>query len=273
MKQHPFTHLGPGPYRFISYELRYYQACPGAPIQPGSTCDHCGAGIKHVYFCRTADDKLFKVGSTCVLKTQEAHTALGREIRSHKRKLDREVKQARKRINKRIEIRKCFHAFPGLHEALKTDHHIIADIRWKFNRYGSISEKQAELIFKIASDVAEREEKRAEEDTRMIDAPEGRTTITGTILTTKLQYGQYGETVKMLVKVDTDEGSWKVWGTVPGALENVWLDEDYTVKAILKGSKIQFDGKVEVSKGDTKFSFFSRPTKAQYLEPVEEKVF
>ncbi len=37
--------LGLAPFRFVGMEEKTFQACPGAPIQAGSSCDYCGTGM------------------------------------------------------------------------------------------------------------------------------------------------------------------------------------------------------------------------------------
>lgn len=64
--------LGPAPFRYVGYERKTYQAAPGAPVQPGSSCDYCGTGIIDVCMIQAADGRRFKVGSTCVNKTGDA---------------------------------------------------------------------------------------------------------------------------------------------------------------------------------------------------------
>ena len=63
-----WTHLPPRPWAYIGGSTKTYQACHGAPIQPGAACDHCGTGIIEVHTFRGADGRLFEVGSTCVEK-------------------------------------------------------------------------------------------------------------------------------------------------------------------------------------------------------------
>lgn len=68
---HPFERagLGKGPFRCIgSYESKF-QACHGAPIQPGTSCDYCGQGIMTAFKIKSADGNQFKVGCDCVAKT------------------------------------------------------------------------------------------------------------------------------------------------------------------------------------------------------------
>lgn len=128
----------------------------------------------------------------------------------------------------------------------------ISDIVGKLVRYGSISDKaqnfMSSLIARIGNRAAVEAQRKAETEAAA-PCPTGRMTITGTVLSVKLQEGHYGSTVKMLVK--SDEG-WKVWGTCTGGAE--------------KGDKVSFTGTIEPSKDDTKFGFFKRPTKMTILE-------
>ena len=68
--RHPFeiAGLGVAPYRVIGFDTCQYQACPGAPIQPGTSCDYCGQGIMYVMRIQASDGKKFKVGCDCVMK-------------------------------------------------------------------------------------------------------------------------------------------------------------------------------------------------------------
>ena len=61
--------LGKAPFRCVGIDEKTSQACPGAPIQPGGTCDHCGRGIRYVCRIRGSDGAEFSVGTTCVEKT------------------------------------------------------------------------------------------------------------------------------------------------------------------------------------------------------------
>lgn len=63
--------LGKAPFRLVGNYSKTYQACHGAPIQPGACCDYCGTGIMDVYRIRSADGKEFEVGCDCVNKTDD----------------------------------------------------------------------------------------------------------------------------------------------------------------------------------------------------------
>jgi hypothetical protein len=71
---HPFERagLGKAPFRCVGFYESKYQACQGAPIQPGSSCDYCSQGIMNVFRIKGADGKEFKVGCDCVAKTTDA---------------------------------------------------------------------------------------------------------------------------------------------------------------------------------------------------------
>lgn len=69
--QHKFelSGFGKAPFMVVGHEVSVYVACPGAPAQPGSSCDYCGNGIQNVFWILSSDNKKFKVGSECVRKT------------------------------------------------------------------------------------------------------------------------------------------------------------------------------------------------------------
>ena len=60
--------LGHAPYRLLASGTCTFQACPEAPIQPGTSCDYCGQGISVVYSIRAACGSIFRVGCDCVRK-------------------------------------------------------------------------------------------------------------------------------------------------------------------------------------------------------------
>jgi hypothetical protein len=86
--------LGPAPFRFVDVFKVVYQACPGAPIQPGGCCDYCGTAIFYQYVIRAADGKKFKVGSECVYHTDDE--PLIKEVKKAKRVIDKQNATDRK---------------------------------------------------------------------------------------------------------------------------------------------------------------------------------
>jgi hypothetical protein len=94
-KVHKFELAGMGkaPYRYTGMTKSVYQACPDAPVQPGSTCDYCGTGIMYVFGLLSSDGKRSKVGCDCIFKSDDS--GLRKAIARDKAKHDREVRQAR----------------------------------------------------------------------------------------------------------------------------------------------------------------------------------
>jgi hypothetical protein len=113
-------------------------------------------------------------------------------------------------------------------------------------------------MFKEQAQAVETERKerlvaeRAARDAARADLPvfNGRVTIQGTVISIKGVDGSFGFTFKMLVEHET---GWKVWGTIPAALNQLQLNQ---------GDVVRFDAKIQKSDRDAKFGFFSRATKA-----------
>ena len=92
--EHPFTSFGPPPYRFVGMTEKVYQAHPGAPVQPGATCAHCGAAIRHVCMISCGDGSEHGVGTTCVLKVAQ-EPKLVDDVKRAKRKHDAALRAKR----------------------------------------------------------------------------------------------------------------------------------------------------------------------------------
>lgn len=95
---HPFQRAGLGlaPFKFAGFRESVYQACSGAPVQPGSSCDYCGTGIRYVCDIVSADGKRFKVGCDCVQKINDERNEARSLDNSDIAKLARKVKEAKK---------------------------------------------------------------------------------------------------------------------------------------------------------------------------------
>lgn len=77
--------LGSAPYTYIGHTTEHFQACPGAPLQVGGSCDFCGQGISEMYRFRSADGRTFKVGSDCVKRAGDAGLVkmISADVRRH----------------------------------------------------------------------------------------------------------------------------------------------------------------------------------------------
>lgn len=122
----------------------------------------------------------------------------------------------------------------------------VQDVLSKLNQYGSLSERQVAAVLKsLARDVEVASGKALAALETKGNAPEGRVTVTGVILSTKVVEGFYGATVKMLLKLENNS---RVWLTAPSK----------TVAD--RGDTITVTATFEVSKDDVSFAFGKRPT-------------
>lgn len=143
---------------------------------------------------------------------------------------------------------------PGLAEALEVDHEILASLKDRLRYWHTLSDRQVALALKVAGEVKARAEAPAEVH---VEAPEGPQHVEGVVVSTKWHSSQYGETLKMTVRVETPAGSWLAWGTVPSSLEGH--------PGGLKGARIAFDATVQRGDREQHFAFFKRPKKARVL--------
>jgi len=256
----------------------------------GAQCDHCGAKIRYVAVYRhkpTGD--CIAVGETCA----DGRLPLNKKTFQRLRKnaeLDRAAQAKKKEARAAVDGLEDRGVAALLDRETDPndldevdqeawDHYIVSDIRQRLWRYGSVSERQAELVAKIRADIKHAHETPAEPEVPGVPVPEGPQTIEGTILAMKYQDSQWGGSIKMLVEVRTPEGKYKVWGTLPQALSDLYqveygprlangtVDTKRTMKGV--GKRVQFHAGVERSDSDESFGFFSRPTKAKVLDDEE----
>ncbi len=223
-----------------------YAAGPIAGIWPHQDkCDVCGACFVHGALLRHEPTGLFlTIGQVCA--TKYFCIAGLRKGERASRALVR-IRRRQAKAKNRIMLAKN----PGINAALKTDHYISRDLRDKAIRWGGLSDRQIVLAFKLVADVAKREAEKAD----AVPAPEGRFEVTGEIVCIKTQDGFYGPQEKMLVKIKTEGGHWKAWGTYPSSL------------AAARGDTVKFTATFERSDKDEDFAFFKRPTKAHEVTP------
>lgn len=152
--------------------------------------------------------------------------------------------------NQRVKFLEANPDFAAAVEQAKGELHkgnsFVHDVIGKLNQFGSLSERQVAAVLKsLARDIESVSRKAAEAVEVKGDAPEGRVTVTGVILSTKDVEGVYGWTRKMLVKLENNS---RVWVTVPSK------------SGVVKDDTITFTATFTVSKDDKSFAFGSRPS-------------
>ena len=229
------------------------------------TCDHCGAAFDWgSVYVHTSGGHIV-VGNICADKTMSVPSRLELDVSRMKSRIAAHRKAARMAAAARQL------AFAGGYEwlyASEHDHPTLRDIARKGLQYGGITPRQLELVRKIHDGTPTEYElardakraARAAEEAAAEPVPETteRVEVEGEVLTTKEQDGYLpGQTqLKMLVK--TTRG-FKLWGSVPAVL----LDGTGLI-----GKRVAFAAKIERSRDDEKFGFFSRPTKARFVSPA-----
>ena len=108
--------LGLAPFKFVSMwsmpsaetnPSAYASAMNSKPAHCRGLCDHCSTGIIHHCIIKSADGKLFSVGTSCVKKTND--TILISEMKALQNKLNRE-RSALKRAEKRTAENEIYNA-------------------------------------------------------------------------------------------------------------------------------------------------------------------
>lgn len=230
---------------------------------PGSRCEHCGQVIRWAGIVRyLPTGQHFIVGETCA----EERMSLANR-REHDLRLERLAAQHRAEVEARLLARARFHREYPDEAALLFDENrgyddFLDSLRGRLLRYGELTERQLAALTRRVERLRREEARRAARAEALANTPpvpEGRRTIKGVVVSTKIIDGDYGTTYKMLVQ--EDDGN-RVFGTIPAAINTgeAWQAMQEPMKV-----RVRFDAKVERSERDEHFGFFSRPTKARLM--------
>ena len=127
-----------------------------------------------------------------------------------------------------------------------------------------IEKKEKEIAERAKKQKAYEDRIQAEKDA-MIDVPEGKQIITGTVISKKCIDSPYGQVVKMLVK---DDRNFMIFGTIPSKLCTEYTDDEGydCYRSPEKNDRVKFTATLEMSSKDKTFGFYKRPTKAEYID-------
>lgn len=234
-------------------------------------CAHCGQWLRYAaVMVRHVSRELVFVGQTCLDQRFSGVTA--EQFRAmQKRAAEQRAKQlikqgVRETCERHPLVTELTYgpANPLLNWTDKRYNDFLHDVGNRFMRTGKLSEKQIGAVercimgaMKYTARVEESERKRAAERAQVEESgvtyPDGRTTVTGTILMTRWYENDYGETLKMTVK---DDRGFLVFLSVPNSI----------LAHADKGKRVRFDAALTVSPDDGLFGFGKRPTKASILD-------
>jgi hypothetical protein len=213
-------------------------------------CIHCGNGsvrwITVTEHIPTGDRVVFGADCTSRLGFPDKHAFKLAQLKSKA-----ELGHARLKVWKaRTAFLAANPAFAAVIEQAKGEAHarntFAQDVIGKLDRFGSISENQMNaVIASLARDIEFAAKRALEAETPKGDAPVGRVTVTGTVLSTKEVESDFGPTTKMLMQLDNNS---RVWMTVPRSAE------------VERGMTLTVTATFTVSETDKSFAFGKRPT-------------
>ncbi len=236
-----------------AYQETHTAAVTGRVVRPGK-CSVCGAHYIHgdVWF-HIPSERYIHIGHDCADKYS---LAANRADWTAALEMSRRAAKAELTRQRNATSREEYLAtHPGLGEALKHKHRITEDIAIRFDEYGFLSDKQIALVFKIFN-----ESKRVRTEEKHVPAPTGRIAFTGRIVSIKAHDGDFGSSLKVTIKVETPEGSWLAWGTLPTTIQGEIQTLGHSAEAVV-GALIELTGTLSAGR-DPYFAFFKRPSKA-----------
>lgn len=211
-------------------------------------CHHCGVAIRWAAILDHTSGESIIVGETCLerfgLSSTEFHTL------RKAAQLDREAFRIRTAVALFLAANPDLawmgeKSTPEPHAA----NEFLCDVARKLRQYGELSSRQVTAVRGAVARDVERAAARATEATEpTAPVPTGRVTVTGEVVALRWDNTQWGSVQKMLVKVTTTDGAYKVWGSVPAGLD------------ASRGDVVTMKATLERSDRDEAFGFFKRPS-------------
>lgn len=214
------------------------------------SCDHCGQTnvmlVVAVDYIPTGERKCF--GWQCAEE-------IGMPLDSYKRKRLERVRKANfARLDKEIKKDLFRKSNPEIVQFIETEAQrgacgeFLSSMKFIYDAEGALSEAQIRGVQKCIEGKKKFNAMKVEQAKKLENAPpapEGRQTVEGAIISTKVIEGEYGTQIKMLVQLL--DGN-KVWCTVPSALDSVAC-----------GLAVRFTATFTRSTTDVHFAFAKRP--------------
>lgn len=238
---------------------------PEAKARGMNRCTICGNHLRYVVAC-DSEYGMFLVGEDCAESLQIA-SRLGTRISDLRAKAG-ERRESLKAEALRADI---LEHDPELADALtlRERSDFLEDLYRKLGRRPH-SDKQREAAIRTAKGIRRRDEQQAAWDAMShIPVPEGKQTVTGTVVSVRHEESNFGYRPKVVTKMlVVDDRGFKVWVTCPAGLRNEIPDHpgEVTVGSHdIAGSRVSFDATLQRSDRDERFGFGSRPSKPKML--------
>jgi hypothetical protein len=198
-------------------------------------CNVCNKRISYMVIVHNIDN------NTCHLVGRDC----GDGIANFGKAIDRingKSTMAMKILKNKIQRKKFLSANIGLEECLKMNNKIIQSINEQFVRNLTLSEKQIELVFKLAEKQKEFDK---QSELAMPITFDKLSNESLKVVSLKEQSSMYGDVIKILLQ--SDKG-WKIYGNLPNSSDLVEV-----------GDMVSFTcNSIKTSPNDKSFGFFSR---------------
>lgn len=229
-------------------------------------CGVCGASYQYGDLWRHMTGELLHVGHECASKYDMLADRTEWELAHMREQKLATVRRATVRGAKRRQLLLDQH--PGLEQALAYDHHITRDIAARLQSKGKISDAQIALLFKLVNQGQQKQARLEKQFTeRHVDAPIGRVTFRGRIVSVKERDGfRGGVEYKATIKITDETGAtWLAWSTVPSDImrthgQHHGFDRERASRAALVGRFVDVTATCTRSDRDAHFAFAKRPT-------------
>lgn len=269
------------PGRLIGVDMDWWRSitnwAPEMRDRGTNQCHHCGARLRYFAILRhLPTGYAIVVGETCLDNRFSLATVEFQRLRKLAQ-LDREQQRIKtaareyvaslkgdlaKAMDRDVDLAEAFPFMDQEGYAFST----ISDIRRKvWDSYGAATDRQEAFVAKLIAQEKGRAEMAARiaaeraSETR-IDAPVGRITFEGVVVSRKWRDSDYGGAYKLVAKVDDQErgGIWLVYVTEPSKIETE------------RGDVVRMTATLTRSDRDNSFAFGKRPSKAQVVGSVDD---
>lgn len=226
----------------------------------GGNCHVCGSvnAVYTVLFYHTQTNSYVRTGSECAEKLGYGDT----EVFRHQVRSALEQVAGKRKAQALLELHGLGMAWEVYNAQVADDERreepVIRDLVHSQIKYGSLTDPQLSLLRRMVDNVVNRAtldaQRAAEaEAAKPVPVTDKRMTVRGKIVHVKVMDHARGfcGPDKMLIQ---HADGWKLWGTLPSGLERP-----------ARGAEVEFNAKVKVSDKDPKFGYFSRPTKAVFV--------
>jgi hypothetical protein len=232
-------------------------------------CDHCGHALRYaVRFLHKPTGGIVIFGEDCtnlIDLPQSMKDRVGYELNrlriaaaNERKKLKKEQEWVDRRARMMQEEPEIVEFLEELPESESFP--FLKDMVWAYEKWGSLTVGQINAVKKIQE---KRKAKAAQQLADAIqlqdapEAPEGKASVTGTILSTKWQSSRdFGDTLKMRVKLD--DGN-IVYGSVPNSIQQAVHEQGSDYRNVRVSFSANFTRK------EDHFSYFKRPTQGKVV--------